>query len=76
MVSGNVERDDSSQKITKDDRWVWGSVTKVMTGSSVLRLIENGAFALNDSIVPLIDPFIAKSMPSLVSLENLFGPEV
>jgi CubicO group peptidase (beta-lactamase class C family) len=75
LVSGTVSAD-SDEKVNKDDRWVWGSVTKVMTGSSVLRLVESGAISLNDSIVPLIDPFITKTMPSLVSLENLFGPEI
>lgn len=75
MVSGDTDRT-SGKKIATDTKFVWGSVTKVATGSAVLRLAESGAISLSDPIVPLIDPFIKKSMPKLVSLENLFGSEV
>jgi len=75
MASGQSNRK-SARNTTVDDRFVWGSVTKVMTGSSVLRLGDLGEINLEGSIVPLIDPFISKSMPSLKALEYLFGQEV
>lgn len=76
MVSGKVSRDDSSRDLIASDRFVWGSVTKVATGSSVLRLAEQSKISLTDSIVPYIDPFLKSTMPKLGSLENLFGPKV
>jgi len=75
LASGQSDRESGRDtKIT--DRFVWGSVTKVMTGSSVLRICETGQIACDGPMHHLIDPFFAKTMPKLVSLENLFGPEV
>jgi CubicO group peptidase (beta-lactamase class C family) len=36
---------------TPDDKFVWGSVTKVLTGSGILRLVSKGTIKLSDSIV-------------------------
>ena len=64
-----------------DDHFVWGSVTKVVTGTAVLRLADAGKLSLEDAIPPLIDPFIAKMKVSnpaqnFTSLADLFGPDV
>mmetsp|Transcript_3182 Transcript_3182/g.6258 ORF Transcript_3182/g.6258 Transcript_3182/m.6258 type:complete len:438 (+) Transcript_3182:19-1332(+) len=64
-----------------DDRFVWGSVTKVFTGASILHLISQGVFGLDDKVASKVDPIIAKmaaSDPSKGykdSLAALYGPE-
>jgi CubicO group peptidase (beta-lactamase class C family) len=79
-ASGLIDRK-AEISAKNDDMFVWGSVTKVLTGMTVLRLVEQGAFSLDASITPLIDPFLAKMKkadPSLKfgSLEDLFGQDV
>ena len=60
-----------------DDKWVWGSVTKVMTGSTVLQLVNKGKISLDDKLPKLVDPFFAKVKPlNFSSCEDLWGPEV
>jgi len=64
---------------TSDD-FVWGSVTKVLTGSSILRLVTKGAIKLDDYAAQYIDPFM-KAMKeknpaqNFSSMADLFGPE-
>lgn len=54
------------------DRFVWGSVTKLLTGSAVLRAVERGDLAsLDTRVAPLIDPILDRL--GLGSLEQLFG---
>jgi len=60
------------------DEYPWGSVTKSLTGASVLRLVSQGAFGLDDPVPPLVDPLLArmaKSDPSMPysSLADLWG---
>ena len=65
---------------TSDD-FVWGSVTKVLTGSSILRLVTKGVIKLDDYAAQYIDPFM-KAMKeknpaqNFSSMADLFGPEV
>ena len=76
-VAAGLKDRKSGAKTAPEDVFVWGSVTKVHTGSSVLKLVSDGAFSLDDSIVPLIDPMV-KSMKAgaFSSLVDLFGPDV
>ena len=51
--------DDTPGTPTKvSDDFVWGSVTKVLTGSSILRLVTNGVIKLDDYAAQYIDPFM------------------
>eukprot|EP00421_Protoceratium_reticulatum_P017592 CAMPEP_0168387010 /NCGR_PEP_ID=MMETSP0228-20121227/15724_1 /TAXON_ID=133427 /ORGANISM="Protoceratium reticulatum, Strain CCCM 535 (=CCMP 1889)" /LENGTH=417 /DNA_ID=CAMNT_0008400231 /DNA_START=56 /DNA_END=1309 /DNA_ORIENTATION=+ len=50
----------TGRRATTGDRYPWGSVTKVLTGSSVLRLVSEGAFGMDDPVAPLVDPLIAR----------------
>jgi len=80
LVSGIADRR-SSRKVKPDDPFVWGSVTKVVTGTAVLRLADAGKLSLEDPIPPLIDPFIQKMAAAdptqnFTSLADLFGPDV
>ena len=63
------------------DRFVWGSVTKTITGTNILKAQEEGRLKITDPIVKYVDPLLAKmnaSDPTMKfgSLEELFGPEV
>ena len=42
------------------DVFVWGSVTKVVTGASILRLVADGRLALDDAAAPYVDRFLAR----------------
>lgn len=48
----------SGTPTTVDDKFVWGSVTKVLTGTGILRLVSQGVLKLDDPIPQHIDPFI------------------
>ena len=39
---------------------MWGSVTKVVTGASILRLVADGRLALDDAAAPYVDRFLAR----------------
>lgn len=80
-AAGGVRDRSSGASSTADDSYIWGSVTKVLTGTSILRLVEQGKMSLDDSIVGHIDPFIKKMKAknpgqNFSSLEDLFGPNV
>lgn len=60
------------------DQYAWGSVTKMLTGAGILRLVSQGKFKLDDAIAPLVDPILAKmarANPSMrfSSLADLWG---
>jgi CubicO group peptidase (beta-lactamase class C family) len=79
-AAGVIDRA-AGTKTDTADTFVWGSVTKVLTGTGVLRLIDSDVVGLNDTIPQHIDPFIKKMKaadPSLnfSSLQDLFGTEV
>ena len=77
--------------MTPDSKFVWGSVTKMATGSAILRLADAGAFSLDDPVAPLVDGYIAQMVRdappapgggggggggyNFSSLADLFGPE-
>lgn len=55
-----------------DDLFVWGSVTKLLTGSGILRAVERGDLpSLDTPVHPFLDPLLATL--GLGSLEKLFG---
>ena len=67
------------------ERFVWGSVTKTLTGSTILRLMEEGKLALDDPIAMHVDPFLAKIAASggaarehmnYSSVEDLWGKDI
>ena len=52
--------------------FVWGSVTKLLTGSAVLRAVEAGKLVLNKPVHPILDPALRRL--GLGSMAELFGP--
>ena len=65
------------------DPFVWGSVTKVLTGASILRLQELGLLSIYDPVAMHVDPYLAelakdpanKKYMNYTSVEQLFGPD-
>ena len=56
-----------------DERFVWGSVTKLLTGSGILRQVEKGNLKLDGPAAPHIDPVL--SALGLGTMVELFGEE-
>ena len=52
--------------------FVWGSITKLLTGSAVLRAVEAGKLELNKPVHPILDPALRRL--GLGSMAELFGP--
>jgi CubicO group peptidase (beta-lactamase class C family) len=68
--------------MTPDSKFVWGSVTKLVTGSSILRLADEGRIALDDPVAPIVDPIIKRMVDAapagkfnFTSMQDLFGPQ-
>lgn len=65
------------RKAVTSDPYVWGSITKMFTGASIMKLVSEGAFKLDDRVAPLVNAYIAK-MPTkkFDNLEDLWGHNV
>ena len=78
-AAGTVSADGPAA--TVDDVFVWGSITKISTGTAILKHVQDGKLSLNDTIPQYVDPMI-KAMkrkdPSLnfSSSRDLWGEEV
>lgn len=78
--AGTVDRSGSGRVVTASDPFVWGSVTKMATGASVLHLVEAGTLSLDEPAAPYIDAFLKKQQkqdPShnFSSMADLWGAE-
>lgn len=58
-AAGTVDFSRRKQASTSDS-YAWGSGTKPLTGSSILKLASQGKFKLDDLAAPLIDRFLKK----------------
>jgi CubicO group peptidase (beta-lactamase class C family) len=70
--------DEDSRSVTSADRFAWGSGTKPLTGASILRLVEQGHFSLDDPMAPLVDPVLQRMAAkdpaqSFNSVSDLWG---
>mmetsp|Transcript_31956 Transcript_31956/g.38629 ORF Transcript_31956/g.38629 Transcript_31956/m.38629 type:complete len:460 (-) Transcript_31956:39-1418(-) len=79
-AAGYIDFDKKTTTTTKD-KFVWGSVTKMLTGAGILRHVDQGLFTLDSKIPPLVDPLLkamADKNPhqNFTTLEELFGEEV
>jgi CubicO group peptidase (beta-lactamase class C family) len=82
VASGNSDETVGKEiKAKPTDRFVWGSITKVITGTALLRLNEKGALDLDASASEIIDPLLAKMKKNtsiemnFTKLSDLWGPE-
>jgi len=65
---------------TPADKYAWGSVTKLLTGSNILKLVSEGVFDLDEEVMKHVDPFFAKMAKAnphqgFASMADLWGAE-
>lgn len=63
------------------DKYAWGSVTKMLTAASIVKLISQGAFTLDSKVAPLVDPLLARTSRespgvNVSSVEELWGDSI
>lgn len=83
-VASGYRDSSKTHEITKHDRFIWGSVTKILTGVSILSLAHKDKFSLDDNIAHQVDPYFKEllKIPSdakymnYTSLEELFGHNI
>lgn len=61
-VSG-LRQADKSIAVSSDDRWHIGSITKSMTATLAMRLVEQGLLSLDDNIVEIIPSLAGQIKP-------------
>ena len=71
MQTSNASLVASDHQGDTDAKFVWGSITKQLTGANVLQAAAAGKLGLGDRIAPRIDPFLASL--GLPPLSTLFG---
>ncbi|CAJ1332585.1 unnamed protein product, partial [Effrenium voratum] len=59
-VASGVSNFEEGWKAKDTDLYAWGSVTKMFTAASIMKLVGSGHFRLDDEIAPLVDTFLAK----------------
>jgi len=80
-VAAGVVDFENHQSAAVADLYPWGSVTKMFTAASVMKLVGAGHFRLDDAIAPLVDSLLgqmAAKDPSqnFSSVEELWGTEL
>lgn len=60
-AAGGVVDEERGTAAVIGDAYVWGSITKVVTGSSVLKLISEGELELDGPAAPYVDRFLARA---------------
>mmetsp|Transcript_2410 Transcript_2410/g.4148 ORF Transcript_2410/g.4148 Transcript_2410/m.4148 type:complete len:446 (+) Transcript_2410:140-1477(+) len=79
-VADGIVDFDTQRLAQPDDKYAWGSVTKSLTGASIMRLVSQGKLSLDDHVDKLVDPMLAsmaKQDPTqnVSSLADLFGAD-
>lgn len=80
VASGVTDRS-TKRAASISDPYVWGSVTKIATGASVLRLVDAGELSLETRVAPIIDMLLAKMKAKdpaqdFERMSDLWGDEV
>lgn len=65
---------------SRDDVFVWGSITKMSTGAAILKMVENKRLGLDEPIYPYCDAMLTKMKSwnpkqNFSSIAELFGNE-
>ena len=63
-----------TRRALPDDKYVWGSTTKMFTGPAVLQLVERGVVGLDDACSTHIDPILLGLNGT--TLASALGPDV
>merc|ERR1712176_909550 len=75
LASGLSDRK-QGKSTTPNSSFAFGSATKMVTATAVMRLVEAGTFSLDESIVPLIDPWVRRQKWNGTSLVPFFGETI
>lgn len=71
-VSGNNEIASPSDPIEESSKFVWGSVTKLVTGVNIIRDHNAGKFHVDDYVHEILDPYFKAR--NFKTMQELFGP--
>eukprot|EP00746_Dinoflagellata_sp_MGD_P012072 gnl/MRDRNA2_/MRDRNA2_125568_c0_seq1.p1 gnl/MRDRNA2_/MRDRNA2_125568_c0~~gnl/MRDRNA2_/MRDRNA2_125568_c0_seq1.p1 ORF type:complete len:444 (+),score=73.78 gnl/MRDRNA2_/MRDRNA2_125568_c0_seq1:73-1404(+) len=71
----------TNRQASTRDVYAWGSITKMLTAASIMKLVSEGAFHLDHPVAPLVNPIIAKMAKSnpnqnFSSVEEIWGPQI
>jgi len=72
----------ASAGVAPDRKFVWGSITKMFTGASVMQLVSRGDLSLGESFAPYVNAQFAAmrkiGLPGMnfSTVSDLWGPEV
>ena len=71
LAAGTIDRF-RERKAGPDDDFLWGSVTKTMTGAAILKLVAEGYVRLDDLAHHYVDPVLAQANYPYKTMEELF----
>jgi len=72
IAAGNVTNPgESARAITPDDTFNYGSGTKAVIATAVMRMVDAGKLKLDDKVSTYVDPFLKRNNGT--TLEQLFG---
>jgi hypothetical protein len=63
-----------SLHVRPDDRYVYGSITKMFTGPAVLQLVDEGLISLDDPIAMHVDPILRALNSTSLGLSQCVNP--
>jgi D-alanyl-D-alanine carboxypeptidase len=76
LAGGVVDRR-TKAKAQPQDEYLWGSITKTMTGAAILRLLSEGKIkSLDDPVHLYVDPVLSRANYPYLSLFSLFQTDV
>ena len=73
VQTGNASLAVAAGGAVEDDHFVWGSVTKQLTGATLLQLAASNGLSLDQPVAPCLDPQLTAL--GLSPLVSLFGSE-
>ena len=68
-----VEASSGAGKAGAKAMFAWGSVTKLVTGVSIIRLANEGVLSLDETVAPILDPYWVKHGDANVTMVGMFG---
>lgn len=80
VADGIVDFKETTQaKVT--DKYAWGSCTKMHTAGSIMKLVSQGAFSLDDPVGPLVNDVLGKMQKAnpgqkFANVQDLWGANI
>jgi len=69
MVVGNAG---PKEPVTEKHRFLFGSLTKMVTGAAIMKVVSEGKLELDKPVAPIIDPWLLKN--NKTKLSQIYGP--